>query len=101
MVNFLRFKSGGGSKAYGQYAAAFSEMLLAKGGRFIYRGRVEARIVGDVDWHAIAIVEYPSREAVLEILNSPAYDEIHHFREQGLERTLLYATRPYADMPRA
>ncbi len=93
MVNFLRFKPGGGSKSYGKYASAFAEMLEAAGGKFVFQGRVEGKIVGDVDWHAIALVEYPSRQSVIDILASPEYDAIHHWREDGLEQTLLYATR--------
>ncbi len=93
MVNFLRFKPGGGSRAYGRYAEAFGKMLEAAGGRFLFRGRVEGKIVGDVDWHAIALVEYPSRQSVIDLLTSPEYEAIHHLREQGLEQTLLYATR--------
>ncbi|MDJ0837262.1 MAG: DUF1330 domain-containing protein [Acidobacteriota bacterium] len=94
MVNFLKFKPGGGSKAYGKYAAAFSEMLTAGGGRFLFQGRVEAKLVGDEDWHAVALVEYPSRAAFKQLVGSPEYKAVHHYREEGLEKTLLYAVKP-------
>ena len=93
MVNFLKFKPGGGSKAYGRYAAAFETLLLQHGGRFLYRGRVERKLVGDEDWHAIALVEYPSRQVFRQITASSEYQEIHAHREEGLDKTLLYATR--------
>jgi len=98
MVNLLRFRPGGGSKAYGKYAAAFAELLEAAGGRFVYRGRVAATLVGDEPWHAVAVVEYPSREVFLELVQSEAYQAIHAHREDGLEATRLIATQPYPGM---
>ena len=92
MVNLLKFKPGGGSKAYGKYASAFGKMLAEAGGRFLFQGRVEATIVGDQDYHAVALVEYPSREVFRRITTSEAYEAIHVYRDEGLERTLLYAT---------
>jgi uncharacterized protein (DUF1330 family) len=95
MVNLLRFEPGGGSKAYGEYAAAFASLLEEAGGTFLYRGRVEATLVGDETWHAVALVTYPSREAFLKIARSDAYRSIHPLRERGLAATRLFATRAY------
>ncbi len=94
MVNFLKFKSGGGSREYGKYGAAFAKLIAERGGRFIYNGRVAQKFVGDEDWHAVALVEYPSRKVFLELTTSPEYMEIHPHREDGLEKTLVYATTP-------
>ncbi len=94
MVNFLKFKPGGGSKEYGKYGAAFAKLIVERGGRFLYNGRVAQRFVGDEDWHAVALVEYPSRKVFQELTNSPEYSEIHPHREDGLEKTMVYATVP-------
>ena len=94
MVNFLKFKSGGGSKEYGKYGSAFAKLIVERGGRFLYNGRVAQKFVGDEDWHAVALVEYPSRKVFLELTTSPEYMEIHPHREDGLEKTLVYATTP-------
>ena len=94
MVNFLKFKPGGGSKEYGKYGAAFAKLIAEHGGRFLYNGRVVQKFVGDDDWHAVALVEYPSRKVFLELTTSPEYMEIHPHREDGLEKTLVYATTP-------
>ena len=94
MVNFLKFKPGGGSKEYGKYGAAFAKLIVERGGRFLYNGRVAQKFVGDEDWHAVALVEYPSRKVFLELTTSPEYMEIHPHREDGLEKTLVYATTP-------
>lgn len=94
MVNFLKFKPGGGSKDYGKYGTAFGQLIKAYGGEFLYNGRVAQRFVGDDDWHAVALVRYPSRKAFQELTSSEAYQKIHPFREEGLEKTLVYATVP-------
>ena len=94
MVNFLKFKPGGGSKEYGKYGAAFAKLIAERGGRFLYNGRVAQKFVGDEDWHAVALVEYPSRKVFHELTTSPEYMEIHPHREDGLEKTLVYATTP-------
>jgi uncharacterized protein (DUF1330 family) len=55
-------------------------------------------LIGDNDadaWDYIVIIEYPSRDAFIEMTSQPKYDEIHGDREQGLERTALIPTRPF------
>ncbi len=94
MVNLLRFKPGGGSKEYGKYGSAFSKLVREVGGEYVYNGRVEKRFVGDDDWHAVALVRYPTRRSFYELTTSDAYMAIHPFREDGLEKTMVYATSP-------
>ena len=94
MVNFLRFKPSGGSKEYGKYGSAFAKLLKQYGGEFLYQGRFAKRFVGDDDWHAIALVKYPSRRAFYDCSTSDEYAKIHPHREDGLEKTLVYATIP-------
>lgn len=96
MLNLLKFKPGGGSKAYARYASAFEAVLLRHGGRFVYLGRAAEMLVGDDTWDAVALVEYPSRKVFLDIIKSPEYKTLSKDREEGLERTVLYATDPRA-----
>ena len=94
MLNLLKFARGGGSKSYAKYAEAFERLLTKHGGRFIYRGRAAELLVGDESWDAVALVEYPSRQAFAELIGSPEYSAIAPLRQGGLERTILYATDP-------
>lgn len=94
MLNLLKFKRGGGSRAYGRYSDAFGALLERHGGRFLYLGRAMELLVGKEDWDAVALVEYPSRQVFLQITSSPEYAVIAPYREDGLERTMLYATTP-------
>jgi hypothetical protein len=46
------------------------------------------------DWDVVALVEYPSRKAFLEMAMSEEMRKAHHHREGGLEATVLLACRP-------
>ena len=94
MVNLLKFKPGGGAKQYRKYGEAMSRLIPKIGGKFIYNGRVIKKFVGEKDWHAVALVQYPSRKAFYDMLHSAEYQAIHPFREDGLEKTRVYATLP-------
>ena len=95
MLNLLKFKPGNGAASYAEYGRHVAKILEKIGARILFAGQVAQSVVGvDGDWDAIAIVEYPSRKAFLEMGMSAEYQAIHHFREEGLERTELYATNP-------
>lgn len=95
MVNLLKFKPGNGAASYNQYGAEVAKILGKIGARILFAGPVAQSVVGhDGDWDAIAVVEYPSRKAFLEMGMSAEYQAIHHFRDEGLERTELYAINP-------
>jgi len=99
MLNLLKFKeradSGdvSGRESYNRYGRDVKPMVEALGGRIIWHGRAEQLLIGEEDWDAIALVEYPSRKAFLEMAMSKQMAEIHHNREAGLERTVLIACR--------
>ena len=102
MINLLKFKTraegeeGTGAEAYGRYADAVGKMLAERGARMIWAGRPEHLLVGDSsdEWDAAALVEYPSRQAFVEMVSSAEYQKIHAHREAGLERTVLIACKP-------
>jgi uncharacterized protein (DUF1330 family) len=92
MLNLLKFKGEEGAKAYDRYAENVSKILEKRGARIIYNGKTTELLVGDETWDAIILVEYPSRKVFVEMVSSPEYQKVHVDREQGLERTVLYAT---------
>ncbi|AKB43964.1 DUF1330 domain-containing protein [Methanosarcina vacuolata] len=91
MLNLLKFRGEEGAQAYGRYMKNVSKILEARGARVVYSGKATELLVGDETWDAIILVEYPSRKVFLEMINSPEYQKAHVDREQGLERTVLYA----------
>ena len=102
MVNLLSFKDqadGGnegmtGAKSYGKYATNMKKFVESKGGRFIWSGRVDSIVIGesDFDFQVIALVEYPSRKAFVEIATSAHVKEIGQDRGKGLAGQWLIAT---------
>ena len=89
MVNLLKFKAKAeyddgretdlsGEEAYGLYGQAVAGLLVKHGGGPMFSGRVERLMLGEVEelWDVIAIAMYPSRQAMLEMLSSPEYQEI-------------------------
>ena len=74
-------------------------MIEERGGRVVWMGRAEQVLIGDVgadDWDAVALVSYPSRQAFIEMVSTPEYQEAHIHRERGLERTVVIACEPRA-----
>ncbi len=102
MVNLLSFKNradGGnegmtGVESYMRYGANMRKFVESKGGRFIWSGRVDSMVIGesDVDFQVVALVEYPSRKAFLEIASSAHVAEIGKDRSAGLAGQWLIAT---------
>ena len=96
MLNLLKFKEGDGAREYDAYGQSAMKMVAEGGGRVLYMGRYDQTLIGDVSekWDAIALVEYPSRKAFIEMVSRKDYQQAHTHREAGLERTVLLATTP-------
>jgi len=102
MVNLLSFKKnadGGnegmtGEESYMKYGGQMKKFVESKGGRFIWSGRVDSMVIGesDADFQVVALVEYPSRKAFLEIATSSHVAEIGQDRTKGLAGQWLIAT---------
>ena len=102
MVNLLSFKEqadGGnegmtGVESYMRYGENMRKFVESKGGRFLWSGRVDSMVIGesDADFQVVALVEYPSRKAFLEIASSAHVQEIGKDRARGLAGQWLIAT---------
>jgi uncharacterized protein (DUF1330 family) len=97
MLNLLKFKPGG-EESYLRYGDAAKDMIEQRGGRLVWSGRAEQVLIGDpaADWDVVALVEYPSRSAFIEMVSSPEYLQAHADRETALERTVVLACSPVA-----
>jgi len=107
MVNMLKFKSKAeyadgsepelsGREAYARYAAGVTACLAAVGGSVRFSGAVTGLLLGEVEelWDMVAIAEYPSRKAMLAMVQSPEYQAITKHRDAGLAGQLNICTRP-------
>ena len=90
MLNLLDFKPGGGAERYAEYSAAVTPILAKVGGRVLYAGAGSGALIGPSKWDLVAVVEYPTRRAFIEMTSSPEYLEIAHLRTESLERAELH-----------
>jgi uncharacterized protein (DUF1330 family) len=99
MLNLLKFKdtatSGGtGAASYNRYGDSVTRMVEERGGRILWSGRVDQVLIGEEaanGWDAIALVQYPSRQAFLDMVSDDTYLKSHEHREGGLADTVLLA----------
>lgn len=102
MLNLLRFKpvaegedaGVSGAEAYARYGVRMKQIVESYGGRFVWTGRVDSFVIGETDeeFHAVALVEYPSRKVFVECIGDPRVQEIGPHRANGLEMQWLVAT---------
>lgn len=90
MLNLLDFKPDGGAERYGEYSAAVAPLLERAGGRILYAGNADGALIGPSGWDLVALVQYPTRQAFLDMITSPEYLEIAHLRTESLERGELH-----------
>ena len=105
MVNLLKFKahaeyedgretSLSGREAYMLYATEVAMVITQVGGKLTFGGDVKRLLLGEVEelWDQVAIAMYPSRAAMFEMIQLPAYAEISVHRTAGLAGQLNIET---------
>lgn len=109
MINLLRFRevadygdvadpgengASTGAEAYGRYGAIAITEVAAVGGRQFEAGTAHMTLIGpdDEQWDLVAIIEYPSPAAFLEMIAKPSYQAAVHHRTAGLADTRLIMT---------
>ena len=94
MLNLLKFKGAQGQASYTRYMKEAGEFVAGVGGKVLYLGKPDELLNGNEKWDLLMLVHYPSRKAFLSMANNPDYLKVHRFREEGVERAVLYATDP-------
>ena len=105
MVNLLKFKDKAtyqdgreteltGQEAYALYSRGVMKTLATVGGKLVFSGDVSRLMLGEVEdlWDTVAIAQYPSRAAMLEMMQLPEYQEISVHRSAGLAGQLNIGT---------
>jgi uncharacterized protein (DUF1330 family) len=90
MLNLLAFKPEGGQERYAEYGAAVLPLLESVGGRVVFQGAAAPAVIGEDSWDLVLLVEYPTRGAFLEMIQSPEYLAIAHLRSEALARGELH-----------
>ena len=105
MLNLLRYRAEAnydndaaapcsGREAYRRYADGALACVAAHGGRMVYGGAGLMTVIGPAEeyWDDVLLVEYPSIQAMLDMLASPDYRAIAFHRTAALADSRLVAT---------
>jgi uncharacterized protein (DUF1330 family) len=90
MLNLLAFKPGGGRERYEEYGAAVAPLLEQAGGRIVFVGEPAMALLGEGSWDLTVLVEYPTRQAFLDMIGSAEYQAIGHLRTEALSKGELH-----------
>ena len=91
MLNLLEFVPDSGAERYAEYGEAVAPLLKRVGGKAIFAGRPAEHLIGEGSWDMMLLVSYPTRQAFLDMVSSPEYQEIEHLRSEALQRSELRA----------
>ena len=107
IVNLLKFKARAeyaddretsltGEQAYQIYLDAVRKHLPQLGAREIFCGKPNFLLLGEVEpmWDKVLIIQYPNRQALVELSQLPAVAEAANDRAAGLEGQLAIETLP-------
>jgi len=99
MLNLLRFRdealepdSGiSGAEAYGLYGQGVAPFLEAAGAKVLSAVHCDQSVIGpaEAEWQMAIIVEYPSRQAFIEMVSDPGYQEVAVHRTAALADSRL------------
>lgn len=114
MLNLVRFKRAAtypaehplagkemtGAEAYARYGADSGPIFQRVGGRIVWRGTMEAMVIGpDAEhWDAIFIAEYPASAAFMEMVTDPVYRQAVIHRQAAVETSRLIRCDPKASL---
>ena len=79
------------AEAYQLYGEAFNEIMGPKGARVIYSGEVRGFLIGEGEgaWDAVAVIEYPSTQVMLDMFRNEEYQKAQQHRAAGLVGQML------------
>ena len=91
LITIGRFRTGGDA-ALGRYVAGVLPLIAAAGGEVVSRGRPLETVVGDSGARPdlVAVMRFPSAEAIRTFLDSHPYRATETFRNEAFEDIRSY-----------
>ena len=99
MLNLLAFKPDGGRQRYEEYGEAVAPLLEKVGCRIAFLGEPAEALIGNGSWDLVVLVEYPTRQAFLDMIGSADYQAIGHLRTEALSKGELHPMDPGEGTP--
>ena len=105
MLNLVRLRenatyedrhSATGAEAYAEYGRLSGPIFHRSGGKIIWSGQFEHMTIGPTDekWDVAFIAEYPTGQAVLDMVFDPEYRAIVHHRTAAVKTSRLIRLKP-------
>ena len=87
-----------GAEAYRNYSADSGAVFQRVGGRIVWRGTMEAMVIGPEGerWDAVFIAEYPNSGAFMEMVTDPVYRQAVVHRQAAVDTSRLIRCSPKA-----
>lgn len=87
-----------GAQAYAAYGRETAHILKQLGGRIVWRGKMEAMLIGPQDgseaWDICFIAEYPSVDAFVAMIKNPEYRAAMVHRQAAVKDSRLIRLEP-------
>jgi uncharacterized protein (DUF1330 family) len=99
MLNLLSFRPDGGQERYMEYGAAVTPLVEKAGGQILFAGEPATVLLGEDSWDMVILVEYPTRQAFLDMIGSREYEAIGHLRTEALAKGELHPMDPAENTP--
>lgn len=85
-----------GQRAYQEYGKTSGPIFQRVGGSILWRGRMEAMLIGPADrhWDAAFIARYPTSAAFMEMVTDPDYQKAVVNRQAAVKTSRLIRFEP-------
>lgn len=90
MLNLLSFRPDGGKERYEEYGEAVAPLLEKAGARIVFFGEPSSVLLGEGSWDWVVLVQYPTRQAFLDMIGSSEYQAVGHMRTEALSKGELH-----------
>lgn len=107
MLNLLKFRARAeyedgrasdltGRQAYQLYAEGFCRVMGPHGVKILYSGEARGFLIGEGEgeWDAVALIQYPSTQVMLDMFRNEDYQQVQAHRAAGLIGQLLVECGP-------
>ena len=94
MLNLLRFRPDGGRERYFEYVNMVGPLVARYGAEIVYAGDGSTPLAAEPgqSWDTVALVRYPSRRALADMIADPAYESADAVRMSALTEAVLQPT---------
>jgi uncharacterized protein (DUF1330 family) len=96
MLNLLRFTPDGGRELYNEYGAANAPLVERFGVKISVAAVPAEALIGRPYWDLVLIVEYPTRQTFIDMLNTELYVTNEAIRTRAVEDSELHVMDPLA-----